>query len=157
MRQSRFANSTTVVWLAVVLALVGYIAFHGDSSSPGGIPRADSAATFQLIEAESVVMSLPRSTAAPTAATVYAALQASRLLHGQVSYAAKETVRQRANRLYVAPTGTHSLMLWDRSSSGDLWDVSIVANPPGLKGWLVFNGPSSPGVVQGSMTSRRLN
>ena len=94
MRHSRFVNSTTGVWLVILLALVGYIAFHGDSSSSGGVPRADSTATFQLIEAESVVMALPHLTASPTSATVYAALNSGRLLHGQVSYAAKATARE---------------------------------------------------------------
>ena len=116
----------------------------------------DSTAAFQLAEAESVVMSLPHLTAAPTAATVYTALNASRQLHGQIFYAKKATARQRANTLYVTSTGRQSLMLWDRSPSGNLWTVSVVANLPGLKGRLVFTGPSSP-VFQGPMTSRRLN
>ena len=155
MRTSRFVNPKTVVRLAIALAFVGYIALHHESSS-GGTPRADSAAAFQLAQAESVVMALPRLSAAPTPATVYAALNANSQLHGHVFYATKPTARQRANTLYVAATGRQSLMLWDRSPTGDLWNVSIVANPPGLKGRLVLNGPSSPGIVQGPMTSRRL-
>jgi hypothetical protein len=62
----------------------------------------------------------------------------------------------RTNAIYVASslTSKHHLMLWDRSPSGDVWNVSIVANPPGLNGRLVLNGPSSPGIVRGGMTSK---
>jgi hypothetical protein len=151
----RFVSSTTLVWLVIVLALVGYIAFH-HQQSPGGTPRADSAAAFQLAKAESVVLSLTHVTATPTPATVYAALNASSQLHGHVFYAAGSGASQRANELYVASslTNKHYLMLWDRSPTGDIWNVSIVANPPGLNGRLVLNGPSSPGILQGSETSK---
>jgi hypothetical protein len=155
MRHSRFASPTTAVWLVIVLALAGYDVFHHASSS-GGTPRADSAASFALTEAESVVLSLRHVTATPTPATVYAALNASSQLHGHLFFAAGTGALDRANTLYVASSLTrkHYLMLWDRSPSGDVWSVSIVANPPGLKGRLVLNGPSSPGILRGAMTSK---
>jgi hypothetical protein len=82
---------------------------------------------------------------------VYAALNASSQLHGHVYFAAGTGALDRANAIYVASslTSRHQLMLWDRSPSGDVWSVSIVANPPGLNGRLVLNGPSSPGIMRG--------
>jgi hypothetical protein len=155
MAHSRLASPVSATWLLIVLVLVGYQVFH-HTTQPGETPRADSTASFQLGEAEHVVYSLAHVSATPTPARVYAALNAYGQLHGHVFFTVGRRALPRTNALYVASSLTrrHYLMLWDRSPSGDIWNVSIVANPPGLKGLLVFNGPSSPGLVRGPMTSK---
>jgi len=155
MRHSRFASTAMSACLLAVTVLAGYVAFHHKSTSGGGA-RADSIAAFQLVEAEYVVLSLPHLTAAPATGVVYAALNASSQLRGHVFYAPPNGALHRTNALYVASTGKQSLLLRDRTPSGDIWNLSIVANPPGLKGRLVLTATWSPGILQGQMTSRRL-
>jgi hypothetical protein len=102
-------------------------------------------------------MSEGQLAATPTPAAVHGALNASSQLRGHVLYAATTLGLQRTNTVYVDSASRQTVILWDRSPSGHVWNVSIVANPPGMRGRLVLNGPSSPGIEQGPGTSMTLS
>ena len=130
-RISRLAGTTTGAGLLIVLVLGASFVFNHSSPS-GGASRTDATATSQLIEAESVVTSEGQLAATPTPAAVYAALNASSQLRGAVLYAATTRALQQTNTVYVDSSSKRSVILWDRSPSGHIWNVSMVANAPGM-------------------------